>query len=81
LNEPPRDKKKEKNIKHTGNVTLNDVKAVARVMRPRSLSKTFASNVKEILGTCVSVGCTVDGKHPREVQKAIDSGELVIADE
>eukprot|EP01122_Echinamoeba_exundans_P002701 TRINITY_DN1266_c0_g1_i1.p2 TRINITY_DN1266_c0_g1~~TRINITY_DN1266_c0_g1_i1.p2 ORF type:complete len:166 (-),score=59.40 TRINITY_DN1266_c0_g1_i1:985-1482(-) len=81
LNEPPRDKKKEKNIKHTGNVTLNDVKAVARVMRPRSLAKTFSGSVKEILGTCVSVGCTVDGKHPREVQKAIDSGELVIADE
>lgn len=68
-------------VKHTGNVTLNDVKAVARVMRPRSLAKTFSANVKEILGTCVAVGCTVDGKSPKEVQKLIDAGEIVIADE
>lgn len=60
---------------------MNDVKAVAKVMRPRSLAKTFSGNVKEILGTCVAVGCTVDGKNPRDVQKAIDSGEIVIAEE
>ena len=81
LNEPVRDKKKEKNIKHNGNVTLNDCKAVARVLRHRSLAKNFSGSVKEILGTCVSVGCTVDGKNPRDVQKMIDSGEIVIADE
>jgi len=81
LNEPPRDRKKEKHIKHNGNLTLADVKGVARAMRERSLAKTFAGTVKEILGTCVAIGCTVEGRNPRDVQKAIDSGEIVIEDE
>ena len=38
-------------------------------------------SVKEILGTCVSVGCTVDHKNPRDVQTAIDEGEYDIPDE
>jgi len=27
-----------------------------------------------------SIGCTVGGKHPRDVQKEIDSGDVVIED-
>jgi len=76
LKEPPRDRKKEKNIKHNGNLTLKDVYGVARVMAERSCAKTFAGTVKEILGTCVSVGCTVEGQDPRDVQKQIDEGEI-----
>ena len=66
----------EKNIKHNGNLTLKDVYGVARVMAERSCAKTFAGTVKEILGTCVSVGCTVEGQDPRDVQKQIDEGEI-----
>ena len=29
---------------------------------------------KEMLGTCVSMGVTVEGKDPREVQEEIDAG-------
>merc|ERR1712019_291630 len=36
LKEPPRDRKKVKNIKHNGNITMDDVIAAARTMRPRS---------------------------------------------
>ena len=39
LKEPPRDRKKVKNIKHNGNVTMDDIIAAARVMRPRSMAK------------------------------------------
>lgn len=77
LNEPPRDRKKEKNIKHTGNITLENVYEVARVMRPRSMAKDFRGTVKEILGTAVSVGCTVEGGDPRDLQKQMDDGTLV----
>ena len=76
LKEPVHDRKKEKNILHNGNLTINDVYEVARVMADRSCAKTFAGTVKEMLGTCVSVGCTVDGQDPRDVQKAIDNGEI-----
>merc|ERR550539_2313699 len=81
LNEPPRDRKNEKDIKHDGDITLEDVYNVARVMRPRSMAKQFSGTVKEILGTCVSVGCTVGEQDPRELQAQIDSGELVCPDE
>merc|ERR1711976_550878 len=77
LNEPARDRKKEKNILHDGNVTLEQVYEVARVMRPRSMAKEFKGTVKEILGTCVSVGCTVEGEDPRDLQTQIDDGTLV----
>jgi large subunit ribosomal protein L11 len=30
--------------------------------------------VKEVLGTAISCGITVEGKHPRDVQKEIDQG-------
>jgi len=78
LKEPLRDRKKTKNIKHDGNLTLDEVIGVARVMRERSLARSLAGTVKEILGTCVSVGCTVDGQPPKEVQRKINEGEITI---
>lgn len=77
LAEPERDRKKEKNIKHNGNVTLEQIYDVARTMKARSMAKTFAGTVKEILGTAVSVGCTVDGQSPKALQVQIDENKLV----
>jgi large subunit ribosomal protein L12e len=81
LKEPPRDRKKEPNVPHDGNISLEDVKEIARIMRDRSCAATFSGTCKEILGTCVSVGCTVEGQDPRDIQSQIDSGDIVIADE
>jgi large subunit ribosomal protein L12e len=78
LKEPERDRKKVKNIKHSGNISLDDVVEIAKTMRPRSMAKEMAGTVKEILGTCVSVGCTVDGKDPKDLQQEIDDGEVEI---
>jgi len=78
LKEPERDRKKVKNIKHNGNISLEDVIEIAKIMAPRSMAKSSAGTVKEILGTCVSVGCTVDGKDPKDLQAEIDDGEVDI---
>ncbi|GFZ11406.1 ribosomal protein L11 family protein [Actinidia rufa] len=78
LKEPERDRKKTKNIKHTGNIMLDDVIEIAKVMRPRSMAKDLSGTVKEILGTCVSVGCTVDGKDPKDLQQEIADGDVEI---
>jgi large subunit ribosomal protein L12e len=78
LKEPPRDRKKEKNIKHSGNLSLEDIIDIARVLRPRSMAKELSGSVKEILGTAFSVGCTVNGMNPRDVQRAIDAEEIEI---
>lgn len=37
-------------VKHDGNVSLDEIYKIARVMRPRSLAKSFDGTVKEILG-------------------------------
>jgi large subunit ribosomal protein L12e len=50
LKEPPRDKKKVKNIKHDGNVPFDEIISIARKMRARSMAKEFSGTVKEILG-------------------------------
>merc|ERR1739841_317131 len=76
LKEPPRDRKKVKNIKHSGNISLDDIINAARIMRPRSMSKEFSGVMKEILGTAQSVGCTVDGMDPHDVIDQINDGEL-----
>ena len=81
LAEPERDRKKEKNIKHSGNLTFDQILDIARQMRPRSMAKELQGTVKEILGTARSVGCTVDGVSPSEIRKKIDDGEVVVADE
>jgi large subunit ribosomal protein L12e len=79
LNEPERDRKKgPKGVKHNGNVTLKSILDVARTMRVKSIAKDFAGTVKEILGTAHSVGCTVDGKCPKDVCKEIDEGVIDI---
>jgi large subunit ribosomal protein L12e len=80
LKEPARDRKKEKNILHNGNLTINDVYGVARKMRERSLAKHFSGTVKEILGTARSVGCTVDGQPPQQIIDAINKGEFTTPD-
>ncbi|EGD80582.1 60S ribosomal protein L12 [Salpingoeca rosetta] len=80
LKEPVRDRKKEKNIAHDGNITYDDVYEVAKIMRPRSMARKMSGTVKEILGTAQSVGCTVDGRHPHDLIEDIDSGALVVED-
>eukprot|EP00913_Durusdinium_trenchii_P007440 g6994.t1 len=72
---PLRDRKKTKNIKHTGNLTKNVFLDIVRQMRKKSLAKEFKGTAKEILGTCFAVGCTVDGQKPGSLQQAIDDDE------
>merc|ERR1711915_579388 len=81
LNEPFRDRKKVKNITHGGNLELSTIVDIAKTMRVRSQARKLAGTVKEILGTCFSIGCTVNGDHPSDVQAEIDEGRIIIDEE
>lgn len=70
-----------KHVKHNGNVSFEEVINIARIMRPRSMAKTLTGTVKEILGTANSVGCSIEGQSPLDVQQAVDSGEMEVPDE
>ena len=80
LKEGGRDRKKVKNVQHNGNVKLDDVIRIAKTMREanKSMAVELPGTCKEILGTCVSLGCTVDGKNPKELQGLIDKGEIKV---
>ena len=57
-----------------GNLTLDQVIKIAKMKKDAMLSYTLKNAVKEVLGTCGSMGVTVEGKDPKEVQKEIDAG-------
>ena len=51
-----RDRKKVKNVTHKGNLTLEQVKKIARAVEDKSLAKSLTGTVKSVLGTCLSIG-------------------------
>ena len=57
-----------------GNLNFEQVVKIARMKWPEMRAKTLKAAVKQVLGTCLSMGVTVDGKSPKEVIKEIDSG-------
>ncbi|HDD69716.1 50S ribosomal protein L11 [Candidatus Bathyarchaeota archaeon] len=63
------------NTQKVGNLTLEQIIRIAKVKRPELLAKTLKAAVKEVLGSCVSIGVTVEGKDPRELQREIDEGK------
>lgn len=60
-----RDRKKVKNVTHKGNLTMEQIKKISKTIEDKSMAKNFAGTVRQVLGTCLSIGCTVDKKNPR----------------
>ena len=48
---------------------------IARMKFDSLLANDYKAGVKEVMGTCVSMGLSVDGKDPREAQKDVDAGK------
>ncbi|VVB99549.1 50S ribosomal protein L11 [uncultured archaeon] len=61
--------------KSVGNLTFEQVVKVAKMKMGGSLVRNVKQGAKEVLGSCVSLGITVDGKDAREARKAVDAGE------
>jgi large subunit ribosomal protein L11 len=57
-----------------GNLTIEKALKIAKMKMKDTYSKDVKAALKEILGTFVSMGVTVDNKDPREIQKDIDHG-------
>ena len=49
-------------------------------MKPRSGAKEFVGTIKEIVGTAVSVGCSIEKKTPKEIITMINNGELDVSE-
>ncbi len=58
-----------------GNLSMTQVVKVAKIKHDELLARNLKSAVKEVLGSCVSMGVTVEGEDPRELQKEITEGK------
>jgi len=59
-----------------GNLPLEAAIRIARMKAGDMLSYDTKSRVREVVGTCVSMGVTVEGRRPKEILAAIDAGEF-----
>ena len=62
--------------KKSGDLTLEQVINVTNGKKDIFLAKTFKNAVKTVLGTALSIGATVEGSDPRDIQKRIEAGEF-----
>lgn len=63
------------NTEKIGDLFMKQIIKIAKMKRTELLARTLKAAVKEILGSCSSMGVTVEGKEPREVQREIDDGK------
>nr|AOZ56171.1 ribosomal protein L11 [uncultured korarchaeote] len=59
----------------SGDISFETVLKIAKIKMEQSTAYKLKSVVKEILGTCKSMGVTVEGMDPKEVIRKVDNGE------
>lgn len=74
LKEPVKEEAGVKGKKAIGNISIEQAVKIARMKESGMLSKTLKASVKQVVGTCKSMGITVEGKDPKEVLKEIVEG-------
>jgi large subunit ribosomal protein L11 len=65
----------EPNVKVVGNLPFEAAIRIANMKLENMLSYELKTAVKEVIGTCVSMGVSVDGKKPKEVLALIAQGK------
>jgi len=58
-----------------GDIPLQSVVNIAKSIRIKNLSKSLKDTVKEVLGSCVSMGIMVEGKSAKEVIEEVNEGK------
>lgn len=64
------------NEKYIGNLTIKQAVTIAKMKKNGSLSKNLKNGVKEVVGTCLSLGVTIEGMKAKEATTAINSGKF-----
>ena len=55
--------------------SVEQIKKIAEQKLPDLLAYDLKGAAKEVVGTCTSLGVTIEGENPREFKKKIDAGE------
>ncbi len=56
-------------------ISVEQVRQIAEQKHPDLLSYDLRNATKEVVGTCTSLGVTIEGNDPREFKKRIENGE------
>lgn len=56
-------------------LSVDQIKQIADQKHPDLLSYDLKNAAKEVVGTCVTLGVTIEGNDPREFKERIDDGE------
>jgi large subunit ribosomal protein L11 len=56
-------------------LSIDQVKQIAEQKLPDLLAYDLKGAAKEVVGTCTSLGVTIEGENPREFKERLDSGE------
>ena len=59
-----------------GNLTLEQVKKIAKAKEASIYGKTMEAKMKQVLGTCKSMGVKCENEDPRETIKKLTAGQL-----
>ena len=65
----------EPNVKVAGNLPFEAAVRIANMKLESMLAYELKTAVREVIGTCVSMGVTIDGKKAKEVFALIDEGK------
>jgi large subunit ribosomal protein L11 len=63
------------NVDFVGELTMDKVVSIAKNKISGSYASTLRSAVKEVVGSCVSMGVKIEGKDPREFMHEIEAGK------
>ena len=58
-----------------GNLNLEQLVKIANIKIDQSYATTIKSAVKELVGSCVSMGITVENKEPKDIISEINDGK------
>lgn len=59
-----------------GNISFQKIIEIAKIKMKHLRARNLKSAVKQIVGTCLSMGVTIDKKNPKEIIKAIEKGDF-----
>lgn len=58
-----------------GDLSMEQVVNIARKKSREMLARSLRRASQEVLGSCVSMGVTVEGRNPKDIQREVDEGK------
>lgn len=56
-----------------GNLSIEQIINIARIKKSKMLAGNLKAAVKEVIGTCVSMGLTIEDKSPKDIYNEIEN--------